>query len=106
MIKAEFFSKNGHLSGFSVSGHSGYGTRGNDICCASVSSASQLVINTVTEFFGCEADVEVHENELVLKLKEKSAESEKLIESFKTHLGFIKEEFPQGISISVREITI
>ncbi|MBQ7783282.1 MAG: ribosomal-processing cysteine protease Prp [Oscillospiraceae bacterium] len=31
MIKAVFFKKDGRLSGFSLSGHAGYGTRGNDV---------------------------------------------------------------------------
>ena len=104
MIRAVFFKRDGHLSGFSVSGHSGLGTQGNDICCASVSSAAELVVNTITDFFGCEADVSVLENELVLELKSSHEGAVKLLDSFKVHLGFIAEEFPRGIKISERVI--
>lgn len=100
MIKAVFFTENGRLSGFSLSGHAGYGTAGNDVACAAVSSAAELTCNTVTEFFGDDADVSVSENMLTLRLKnEGCGYSEKLIESFKTHLCFISEEFPRSIQI-------
>ena len=103
MIKAVFLKNNGHLSGFSLSGHAGWGTSGNDVACASVSSAAELVCNTITDFFGDEATVEVTENKLELKLKGSGESSVKLLDSFYTHLGFISEEFPRSINISVKE---
>lgn len=104
MIKAVFFKDNGRLSGFSLSGHAGYGTSGNDIACASVSSAAELVCNTITDFFGDEAEVRVLDNRLILRLKSGCGEaSVKLIESFHAHLGFISEEFPRSIGISFEE---
>ena len=46
------------------------------------------------------SDVSVSENMLTLRLKnEGCGYSEKLIESFRTHLGFISEEFPRSIQI-------
>lgn len=101
MIKAVFFKKDGCLSGFSLSGHAGYGESGEDIVCAAVSSGAELVCNTITDFYGDNAEVGVHENELILRLKSGCGEySVKLIESFRTHLGFIAEEFPGSIRIS------
>ncbi|MGN1089577.1 MAG: ribosomal-processing cysteine protease Prp [Huintestinicola sp.] len=104
MIKAVFFKENSNLSGFSLSGHAGYGTKGNDVACASVSSAAQLVCNTISEHFGDEADITVLENELTLKLKRGGENSVKLLDSFYEHLGFISEEFPRAVSISVKDI--
>ncbi len=101
MIKAVFYKDNGRLSGFSVSGHAGYGTRGNDVACASVSSAAQLVCNTVTEYFGDSAEINVLENLLEMKLDSSCSEaSVKLLGSFCEHLGFIGEEFPGAVKIS------
>ena len=103
MIKAVFYKENGGLSGFSLSGHAGYGTQGNDVVCAAVSSASELTCNTVTEFFGDEAQVGVEENTLILRLKNGSCEySRKLIESFKVHLELINEEYPDSIRIVIK----
>ena len=104
MIKAVFYTENGYLSGFCLSGHAGYGTRGNDVACAAVSSAVEFAINTVTEFFGDQADVEVKEDLISMRLKSQSCEySYKVISSLHAHLGFILEEFPRSIKISLEE---
>ena len=74
--------------------------------CASVSSAAELVCNTVTDFFNDEAEVSVLENKLALKLKSGSENSRRLLESFYAHLGLIYEEFPGCIRIIIeREAT-
>ena len=106
MIKAVFYKKNGGLSGFSLSGHAGWGESGSDGVCASVSSEAELVCNTVTDFFNDEAEVSVLENKLALKLKSGSENSRRLLESFYAHLGLISEEFPGCIRIIIeREAT-
>ncbi|MCI7767419.1 MAG: ribosomal-processing cysteine protease Prp [Oscillospiraceae bacterium] len=103
MIKAVFYTENGRLCGFSLSGHAGYGTAGNDVACSAVSSAAELTCNTITEFFGDDADVSVSENTLTLRLKNEGCEnSRRLMESFKAHLGFISEEFPRSIQIIIK----
>lgn len=99
MIKAVFYKKNGGLSGFSISGHAGWGESGSDIVCAAVSSAAELVCNTVTDFFKEEAEVSVQENILELKMKSGGGEAPKLIESFRAHMQLISEEFPGCIRI-------
>ncbi len=104
MIRVVFYKTDDHLSGFSMSGHAGYGTSGNDIACASVSSAAELVCNTITDFFNEDADITVDENRLELRLKGSGEASVKLIESFHTHLGFIEEEFPRSIGFSYKNI--
>ncbi len=92
MLKAVFYKQGNDLTGFSVSGHAGYGTEGNDIVCAAISSNVMLVCNTVTEFFKAEADVEVKENEIILLLKEDNAPAKQLLASFFQHMEIIAEE--------------
>ncbi len=99
MIKAVFYEGNGGLSGFSISGHAGWGESGSDIVCASVSSAAELVCNTLTDFFNENAEVCVRENTIDLKMKGGSGEALKLMKAFRTHLGFISDEFPGCIRI-------
>lgn len=55
--------------GFRITGHAGYADYGEDVCCASVSSAVMLTANTVTEAFKIKADVAVEENEIILRLE-------------------------------------
>ena len=92
MLKAVFFKRDGGFSGFSVSGHAGYGTAGNDIVCAAVTSAVELTCNTITEFLGAAASVEVLENEVRLTLEEESVPARQLIASLFAHIEYIAQE--------------
>ena len=68
MICADFFrNEHDRLVGFRITGHAGYADYGEDVCCASVSSAVMLTANTVTEAFKIKADVAVEENEIILR---------------------------------------
>lgn len=104
MIKASFVKKNGVFSGFSLSGHSGYARCGEDIVCAAVSSAAMLTVNTVTDFFGAEAEAGAEENKLYLNLIKSSEVSEKLIESFYTHLKILSEQYKGTIKLKCMEV--
>ncbi len=92
MLKAVFYRQGDDFTGFAVSGHAGYGSEGNDIVCASISSAVMLVCNTVTDFFNADAKVEVKENEITLALREDSIPAKQLLASFFQHMEFIAEE--------------
>ncbi len=92
MLKAVFYKENDRFVGFSVSGHAGYGTAGNDIVCAAITSAVELTCNTVTEFFGTSAEVSVLENEVRLRLGENSQPSERLLASLCLHIENIAAE--------------
>ncbi len=92
MLKAVFYRQGDGFNGFSVSGHAGYGTAGNDIVCAAVTSAVELTCNTITEFFGADASVEVFENEVRLMLNEDSVPAKQLIGSLHLHIANIAEE--------------
>ncbi len=91
MLKCVFYEDGGRLSGFRISGHAGYETENGDVVCAAVSSCVMFVCNTITDFFGTKADVEVLENQITLSLVEKDERSEKLLESFYTHIQMIAE---------------
>ena len=97
MIKAVFYRHNSDgraeaLCGFSVSGHAGYGTEGNDIVCAAVSSAVMLVCNAVTDHLNASARVDVEENRITLTLKEDNVPAQQLLEAFYGHMEIIAEE--------------
>ncbi len=81
------------LYGFEISGHAGYGTEGNDIVCAAVSSCTMLVCNCITENFKANADVKVEENRITLTLKEQSSAAEQLITAFYRHLEALSEDY-------------
>lgn len=93
MLKAVFHKKNGAFQGFEISGHAGYGTEGNDIVCAAVSSCTMLVCNAVTGNFGANAEVTVEENRITLSLKGGDNAAEKLLAAFYEHLTAIAEDY-------------
>lgn len=62
MITAVFACAADAVAAVTVSGHAGYAPAGEDIVCASVSSAVQLTANALTEILGTKAQVKVSEN--------------------------------------------
>ena len=59
MTRCEFFTEDDRITGFSVSGHSGYAEAGQDIVCAAISTAvimAEAVINDV-----CHANAKVRQ---------------------------------------------
>ena len=102
MIIADF-TKNSDdkLTGFRVTGHAGYADIGEDVCCASVSSAVMMAANTITEAFRLEADVEVGENEIRLDMKKPDENADKILMGLLIHLYNLKDEFPGHIKLKV-----
>ncbi len=85
-----------------MTGHAGYGVEGDDIVCSAVSSAVQLVCNTVTDFFHADADVAVGENRIELRLNSSDDPSVKLLDAFRDHMEYISEKYP-GVKVELRE---
>ena len=82
------------FSGFEISGHAGYGTEGNDIVCAAVSSCTMLVCNCVTENFGEKAEVSVEGNRITLTLTEKPGKAAvQLLSAFYEHLEALSKDY-------------
>ena len=106
MIIADFFrAPDDKLKGFSVSGHSMTAPAGEDICCASVSSAVMLTANTLTEAFKIEAKVKVLDNEIKLKLgNDSTGEGDKLVLGLLVQLYNISEQFPNAVKVSVIDL--
>ncbi|MBR6102266.1 MAG: ribosomal-processing cysteine protease Prp [Ruminococcus sp.] len=106
MIRAEFYrDSSDKLKGFRVSGHAGYAEYGQDIACASVSSAVMLTANTVTEIFKIKARVTVEENDISLLTEaDENGDGDRLLLGLLTHLSLISDEFPGRIKITFTEV--
>ena len=68
MTRCEFFRENERITGFSVSGHSGYAEAGQDILCASISAAVTMAEATINEVCGAKAKVRVKEEDARITL--------------------------------------
>lgn len=104
MITASFImTENGNsIKSFSVTGHSGYADAGNDIVCASVSSAVMLTVNTAAEFFGIELDVSVYDGDIRCEVKDISENSDRLLNSLKVHLTEVSNQYPNNLKLTYR----
>ena len=63
MTRCEFFTADERITGFSVSGHSGYAEAGADIVCAAISAVVTMAEATINEVCGAKAKVRVKEED-------------------------------------------
>ncbi len=68
MTKCEFFCDGERITGFSVSGHSGYAEAGQDIVCASITAAVTLTEAIINDICGGKAKVRVKEQDARITL--------------------------------------
>ena len=59
MTRCEFFMEDERITGFSVSGHSGYAEEGKDIVCAAISAIVTMAEATINDVCGAKAKVRV-----------------------------------------------
>ena len=63
MTKCEFFMEDDRITGFTISGHSGYAEAGSDIVCAAISALVTMAEATINEVCGAKAKVRVKEED-------------------------------------------
>ena len=68
MTRCEFFTENDRITGFSVSGHSGYAEAGSDIVCAAISAVVTMAEATINDVLGAKAKVRVKEDDARITL--------------------------------------
>ena len=68
MTRCEFFTEDERITGFSVSGHSGYAEAGSDIVCAAISAVVTMAEATINEVCGAKAKVRVKEEDARITL--------------------------------------
>ena len=70
------------ITGFSISGHSGYAEAGSDIVCAAISAAVAMAEATINDVCGAKAKVRVGEDEARITLKlPKSCDEEETVQA-------------------------
>ena len=63
MTRCEFFTEDDRITGFSISGHSGYAEAGQDIVCAAISAVVTMAEATINDVCGAKAKVRVKDQE-------------------------------------------
>ena len=102
MIKAEIFSHDGKVTGFSIKGHSGTAPRGQDIYCAGVSTLSQAAYMCITDHLKREIDGDYADGKLMLKLKTPPDElTEAVFQTMLIGLKEIEKLAPKALKVTV-----
>jgi len=104
MTKCEFFRSEGRITGFSVSGHSGYAENGTDIVCAAISAAVSLAECTINDVCGGKAKVRVKEADARITLTLPAVcEEEETIQDVLTglmlYLCNLRDDYPDYIEV-------
>ncbi len=68
MTRCEFFMEDDRITGFSVSGHSGYAEAGADIVCAAISAIVSMAEATINDVCGAKAKVRVKDEQARITL--------------------------------------
>ena len=98
MIKVKVIRTGGCITGFDVSGHSGYSEAGSDIICASVSSAAYMTANTVTDILSLNPVINEKDGSLSLSLRSDEAEKARdILEGFALHIKELAKQYPDYI---------
>lgn len=104
MTKVEFFTQEDRITGFCVSGHSGYGEEGTDIVCAAVSTAVQMAEATLNDVLGIRAKTRVNADEARVTLTLPAASEEEdaaqaVLAGMMITLCDLRDEYPDYIEV-------
>ena len=104
MTKCEFFREGERITGFSVSGHSGYAEAGADIVCAAISAVVAMAEATINDVCGGKAKVRVKEADARITLTlPNSCEEEDAIQAvlagFLLYLVDLRDQYPDFIEV-------
>ena len=104
MTRCEFRMENERITGFSVSGHSGYAEAGQDIVCAAVSAVVGMAEATINDVCGAKAKVRVKEEDARITLtlpaicdEEESVQA--VLAGLLLYLCNLRDEYPDYIEV-------
>ena len=104
MTRCEFFTEDDRITGFSVSGHSGYAEAGSDIVCAAISAVVSLVEATINDVCGAKAKVRIKEEDARISLMlPTSCDEEDAVQAVLSGLMLtlinLREDYPDYIEV-------
>ena len=104
MTRCEFFTEEDRITGFSISGHSGYSEAGSDIVCAAISAVVTMAEATINDVCGAKAKVRVKDEDARVTLTlPASCDEEETVQAVLSGLLLtlvnLKEEYPDYIEV-------
>ena len=104
MIKCEFFTEDDRITGFTVSGHSGYSEAGSDIVCAAISAVVTMAEATINDVCGAKAKVRVKSDDARITLTlPASCDEEETVQAvlagMMLTLASLRDDYPDYIEV-------
>ena len=104
MTRCEFFTEGDRITGFSISGHSGYAEAGSDIVCAAISAVVSMTEATVNDICGAKAKVRVKDADarITLTLPASCDEEDSVqavLAGMLLYLCNLRDEYPDYIEV-------
>ena len=104
MTRCEFFTEEDRITGFSISGHSGYAEAGSDIVCAAISAVVTMAEATINDVCGAKAKVRVKDEDtrITLTLPASCDEEESVqavLAGMMLTLVALREDYPDYIEV-------
>ncbi len=104
MTRCEFFTEEDRITGFSISGHSGYSEAGTDIVCAAISAVVGMVEATINDVCGAKAKVRVKDEQARITLTLPTACDEEesvqaVLAGMLLYLCNLRDEYPDYIEV-------
>ena len=105
MTAVRFITSESLITGFELSGHSGYAEEGSDIVCAAVSSAAFMTCNTITEILGIDADISADSGFMMMKLSSQDAlKAQDILRGFELHMNELSQQYQNNITVNYSEV--
>ena len=96
--------EDGRISGFSVSGHSGYAEAGQDVVCAAISAVVGMAEATINDVCGAKAKVRVKQEDARISLtlptscdEEESVQA--VLAGMLLYLSSLRDDYPDYIEV-------
>ena len=104
MTRCEFFTADDRITGFSVSGHSGYSEAGSDSVCAAISACVAMAEATINDVCGAKAKVRVKDEQarITLMLPTSCDEEDSVqavLAGMLLYLCSLRDEYPDYIEV-------
>lgn len=107
MTQVKMIYNNNIIMGFRMEGHAGFNTKGPDILCASLSTASQMTVNGILDWIGLGFEdvlVEQNSQQAILHIEVPSklyttATVQQLFKSFEMYVEMLADIYEEFIKI-------
>ena len=104
MTRCEFFTEDDLITGFTVSGHSGYSEAGSDIVCAAISAVVTMAEATINDVCGAKAKVRVKSDDARITLTlPASCDEEETVQAvlagMMLTLASLRDDYPDYIEV-------